>query len=75
MNFKKLLIIYVVFNLIFMNKNKNKILGIAEYLPFIKRIDGLTIEFKAKNIIEAYNIIQLLAIAGTGINASYEQLG
>ncbi|MBN1330237.1 MAG: M55 family metallopeptidase [Candidatus Heimdallarchaeota archaeon] len=42
---------------------------IAELLPFITRIDGLTVEYKAKDMIEGYKIFQLLVTAAGGINA------
>ncbi|HUT81903.1 MAG TPA: M55 family metallopeptidase [Candidatus Bathyarchaeia archaeon] len=42
---------------------------IAELLPFIKRLDGLTVEYKAKDMIDAYKIFQLLVTAAGGINA------
>ncbi len=42
---------------------------IAELLPFIKRLDGLTVEYKAKDMIDAYKIFQLLVVAASGINA------
>lgn len=36
---------------------------IAELLPFVERLDGKTIQYTAKNIIEGYKIFELLAIA------------
>jgi D-amino peptidase len=44
----------------------------AELLPFVKRIDGLNAEYKAKNIGEAYKTFELLALAATGISAIIE---
>jgi D-amino peptidase len=44
----------------------------AELLSFVKRIDGLNIEYKAKNVIEAYKTFELLALAATGISSIIE---
>jgi len=46
----------------------------AELLPIVNRIDGLKVECKAGNMIEAYNIFQLLVIAATGISTMLENL-
>jgi D-amino peptidase len=39
----------------------------AELLPSVKRIDGMTIEYTTKDVIDAYNIFQLLTTAAGGI--------
>jgi D-amino peptidase len=44
----------------------------AELLSFVKRIDGLNIEYKAENVIEAYKTFELLALAATGISSIIE---
>ena len=36
----------------------------ADLLPSVKRIDGLKIEYTAKDMIDAYNIFQLLVAPG-----------
>ena len=40
---------------------------IADLLPFVKRIDGKTIEYSSKDIVEAYKIMELLAMAGYSV--------
>lgn len=44
----------------------------AELLPFIRRNDGLNIEYKAGSILEAYRIFEFLALAATGVTAIIE---
>jgi D-amino peptidase len=44
----------------------------AELLSSVKRIDGLNVEYKAKNVGEAYKTFELLALAATGISAIIE---
>jgi D-amino peptidase len=44
----------------------------AELLSFVKRIDGLNVEYKAKNILEAYKTFELLALAANGISSIIE---
>lgn len=46
----------------------------AELLPIVKRIDGLKIEYTAKDMIDAYNIFQLLVAAASGTNAMMQWL-
>ena len=46
----------------------------AELLPLVKRIDGLKIEYTAKDMIDAYNIFQLLVAAASGTNAMMQWL-
>lgn len=41
----------------------------AELLPIINRIDGLNIEYRAKNMMEAYKIFQMLVLAAAGTSA------
>ncbi len=42
---------------------------VAELLPMVNRIDGLSVEYTASNIIEAYKIFQLLMLAAFGTSA------
>ncbi|MFB0567580.1 MAG: hypothetical protein ACETVM_03225 [Candidatus Bathyarchaeia archaeon] len=42
---------------------------VAEFLPIVKRIDGLNVEYTASNMIEAYKIFELLALAAAAISA------
>jgi D-amino peptidase len=44
----------------------------AELLSSVKRIDGLNVEYKAKNVGEAYKTFELLALAATGISTIIE---
>jgi D-amino peptidase len=44
----------------------------AELLSFVKRIDGLNVEYEAKNVSEAYKTFELLALAATGMSAIIE---
>lgn len=44
----------------------------AELLSSVKRIDGLNVEYKAKNVGEAYKTFELLGLAATGISAIIE---
>jgi D-amino peptidase len=46
---------------------------VADFLPTVKRIDGLNVEYAANNMIEAYKIFELLVLAGTGISALLER--
>jgi D-amino peptidase len=46
----------------------------AELLPSIKRIDGLRVEYTAKNMAEAYKTLELLTLASSGIQALMESL-
>jgi D-amino peptidase len=41
----------------------------ASLLPSIKRIDGLRVEFTAKNMVDAYKTFELLALASSGMQA------
>jgi len=42
---------------------------VAEFLPMVNRIDGLNVEYTASNMIEAYKIFELLALAAAAISA------
>ncbi len=41
----------------------------AELLPFVKRLDGKTVEFEAETVEEAYKVFELLTLAAAGVNA------
>lgn len=41
----------------------------AELIPGVTRINGLTIKYKAKDIIEAYKIVELVALLAAGIRS------
>ncbi|ACS33293.1 M55 family metallopeptidase [Thermococcus gammatolerans] len=41
----------------------------AELLPIIERIDGKTVRFEAETVEDAYRIVELLILAGAGVNA------
>jgi len=47
---------------------------IAELLPSAKRIDGLRVEYTAKDMVEAYKIFELLALAASGVTAILTRL-
>ncbi|UCC28594.1 MAG: M55 family metallopeptidase [Candidatus Bathyarchaeota archaeon] len=42
---------------------------VAELLPTVHRIDGLKVEYAASNMVEAYKIFELLALAAASISA------
>ncbi|MFB0567666.1 MAG: M55 family metallopeptidase, partial [Candidatus Bathyarchaeia archaeon] len=42
---------------------------VAELLPMVNRIDGLNVEYSASNMIDAYKIFELLALAAGAISA------
>jgi D-amino peptidase len=46
----------------------------AEFLPNVKRIDGLKVEYTANNMTEAYKLFELLGLASSGVYALYESL-
>ncbi len=54
--------------------NVSHFADIAELLPIVTRTDGLTIEFTANNIIDAYKIFQLLVYAASGVAGLLEWL-
>ena len=41
----------------------------AELLPIVERLDGKTVRFEAGTIEEAYKLVELLILAGAGVNA------
>jgi D-amino peptidase len=45
---------------------------VAELLPIIKRLDGLSVEYTAKTVKEAYSTFELLLLASAGMSASLE---
>lgn len=47
---------------------------VAELLSTITRVDGLNIEFTSDNILEAYNMLQLLILAALGTTYLLERL-
>jgi len=47
---------------------------IAELLPSMKRVDGLSIEYSAKSMVEAYKTFELLALAASGMSAMLTNL-
>ncbi|UCG01892.1 MAG: M55 family metallopeptidase [Candidatus Heimdallarchaeota archaeon] len=47
---------------------------VAELLPIVERTDGLTVEYPANNIIEAYKIFQVLVYAASGVAGLLEWL-
>lgn len=49
--------------------NNSGMADVGELLPGARRIDGKTIEFEAKDIIEAYKAFQLLVFAATGVTS------
>lgn len=42
---------------------------LAELLPHVKRIDGLNVEYTADDMIQAYNVFELLSHAAAGVAA------
>ncbi len=46
---------------------------IAEYLPLIKRVDGLTVAYEARDPLEAYRILELLVMASHGLRSLTER--
>jgi len=42
---------------------------VAALLPTVKRLDGLRVEYKSKDMIEAYKTFELLALAASGMSA------
>jgi len=42
---------------------------VAELLPTVKRLDGLRVEYSAKDMIEAYKTFELLALVAYGISS------
>jgi D-amino peptidase len=54
--------------------NASHFADIAELLPGAKRSSGLEVEYKSRNMIEAYKTFELLAIASAGMSALLTQL-
>lgn len=54
--------------------NASHFADVAELLPIVHRTDGLTVEYTARTIIEAYKIFQLLVYASSGVAGLLEQL-
>lgn len=54
--------------------NASHFADIAELLPIVTRTDGLTIEYSANTIIDAYKIFQLLVYAASGAAGLVEML-
>jgi len=46
---------------------------VADLLPIVKRIDGLNVEYTARNMFEAYKILEMLVLAASGISALLEK--
>jgi len=47
---------------------------VAELSPTVKRVDGLKVEYTAKNMIEAYKTFELLVLAASGMSAMLQNL-
>lgn len=47
---------------------------VADLLPIVNRKDGLSVEYTASTIIEAYKIFQLLVLASSGVSGLLEYL-
>ena len=47
---------------------------IVEMIPGAERVDGLTVVFKTKNILEAYKLIELAMIIGIGIDSLVQKM-
>ncbi|MFW9903295.1 MAG: M55 family metallopeptidase [Candidatus Thorarchaeota archaeon] len=54
--------------------NASHFADIAELLPMVIRTDGLTVEYSADTIIDAYKIFQLLVYAASGVSGLLEWL-
>jgi hypothetical protein len=46
---------------------------VAELLPLVKRTGGLTVEYVAGSMVEAYKVFELLVLASTGMTAILDQ--
>ncbi|UCE96496.1 MAG: M55 family metallopeptidase [Candidatus Bathyarchaeota archaeon] len=51
---------------------KSHFADVAEFLPSVKRIDGLSVGYTSKNMIEGYKIFELLVFAAHGITSLLE---
>lgn len=47
---------------------------VAEMLPIVRRIDGLNVEYTARNMIEAYSTFEHLVLAASGMSAHLENM-
>ncbi len=54
--------------------NASHFADVAELLPIVNRTDGLSVEYTANTIIEAYKIFQLLVYAASGVSGLLEWL-
>ncbi|AEH24328.1 M55 family metallopeptidase [Pyrococcus yayanosii] len=41
---------------------------VAELLPFVERVDGKTVAFRAESVEDAYKVIEVLVFAAAGVN-------
>lgn len=46
---------------------------VAEYMPSVRRVDGLTVEYEAQDPVEAYRILELLVMASHGLRLITEK--
>jgi hypothetical protein len=44
---------------------------VAELLPLVKRTGGLTVEYVAGSMVEAYEVFELLALASSGYDCDF----
>lgn len=54
--------------------NASHFADVAEMLPTAKRTDGLTVEYSAENMTEAYKTFELLVLAASGVSSVLESL-
>jgi len=47
---------------------------VAELLTMVKRVDGLSVEYEAKDMVEAYKTFELLVLAASGMSATLTNL-
>lgn len=47
---------------------------VAELLPIVRRIDGLNVEYTARNMIQAYKTFEHLVLAASGMSAHLESI-
>ncbi|USG99208.1 M55 family metallopeptidase [Thermococcus argininiproducens] len=53
--------------------NNSGMADVGELLPGANRVDGKTVEFEAKDIIEAYKAFQLLVFAASGVTSIFRR--
>ena len=46
----------------------------AELLPSVRRVDGLTVEYDARDVLEAYKTFELLVLAASGVSSHLNEL-